>query len=153
MFSRFSFIFTERTLLRSLHNARLARDRYVQLESTFVLSTNTMCENCFLKEYKTFSSWKGFERFQLELDKRKLEYVDSGIWLYSFDEYVCKVCNQVWWISEPELNSKGYCLKEEEAKRYLEKLEKDEKRSRIYYLIILAVIILVFIQQVIKSCT
>lgn len=80
-----------------------------------------MCKVCFDKEYNQFDSSSEFEKFNKEFDSKIVKSVhfvanekfrnDSHI------VYKCSVCNQLWWLSEPDNHWRGYFLKEQNAKR------------------------------------
>lgn len=107
-----------------------------------------MCEKCFNKEYESFPSLKSFEEFQFEfdkLDKNKFLHIRNGNLKFYFNEFECKNCNEVWWISDPDNAWRGYCLKKENAIAYIQKLQRREQNTRIGCVILVLIIMTYFL--------
>ena len=111
-----------------------------------------MCKACFDKEYYQFDSYSEFEEFNKEFDSKiakSIHFVANG--KYRSDSHVvykCSICNQLWWLSEPDNHWRGYFLKEHNAKR---NIDNDERKGNALKFGSLVITFLVII-GLIKSC-
>lgn len=80
----------------------------------------SMCDNCFEKEYNSFSSEKEWLDFDLELTKKlssnnliNLEFNRDGKRHKDDGEYIyeCNACKQKWRLKDPDYAFRGYFLK------------------------------------------
>ena len=109
-----------------------------------------MCEKCFEKEYKKFSSQTDFENFEKILDlKCQNKILEINTQSNEFEDfrmyYQCTYCNEKWVMSIPDNAWRGYFLTEKNAKKYLLSLNKENKNGCYAFLAIIILISLAII--------
>src|SRR4051794_28345933 len=110
-----------------------------------------MCEKCFNKEFESFPSLESFEEFQFEfakLDEANFLYIRNGNFEFYYNVFECENCNEVWWISEPDCNWRGYCLKKNNAIAYIQKLQKKNQNTRVGFVLIILFIVIIYILSI-----
>lgn len=117
-----------------------------------------MCKTCFDKEYYSFPTYQDFDAFDLKLTKKLslggLKHVsNNGQYLgHSFYTYHCNSCNTTWWLDQPENAWRGFFAHENTAKRIIEELERESKRSEIGCYILIVLFALLIILVTLKCC-
>lgn len=108
-----------------------------------------MCDKCFENNIYKFESEFEFNKFEKELYlKNNFFKIEDSHHMYLNDfhyVYKCKHCKAGWWLSIPDNAWRGYFLNEEDAKKHIEKMRKDDKNTKIGCLILFGVILIVFL--------
>ena len=104
-----------------------------------------MCEKCFEKGYKKFSSQTDFQNFEKVLDlkcqNKILEINTQSNELTDFRMYYqCTNCNEKWVMSIPDNAWRGYFLTEQDALDYHLLLERENKYGCTTFTIIVAIL-------------
>lgn len=110
-----------------------------------------MCEFCFETEKYRFTTLSEFENFEKELflkDKnlsvlKATKEFSTGF----YTSYKCNSCSEIWYLSEPENSWRGYLLKEDSAKIYIDKIKKNDLKKKygcFFFLIVFLILILFF---------
>ncbi|MCK8142366.1 hypothetical protein MW871_10735 [Flavobacterium sp. I-SCBP12n] len=92
-----------------------------------------MCEKCFIREYPKFNSTKEFEVFLAEFDKKiakSIIFINQGE--YKADNhtiYLCNNCQTIWWLSDPDNHWCGYFMIDTNAKKLI---DKDDRNGKIH---------------------
>lgn len=108
-----------------------------------------MCEKCFESNIYKFESEFEFNQFEMKFDfKNKFLKINNTQHEYLNDfhfVYNCDYCKTVWWLSMPDNAWRGYFLKEENAKKHIEKIRKEDRSKKIGCFILLGLIIFILL--------
>ena len=108
-----------------------------------------MCDDCFNEEYIKFNSDKEYNLFLKKLDTKIAKtvlYVKSEKYRNDFHTiYKCIKCNEVWLLSDPDNQRRGYFLKETTAKNSGYGGIYKSTSFNLVYLFLLFIVILILI--------
>lgn len=118
-----------------------------------------MCEKCFQKEFYSFPAYWDFDEFYSDFTRKisGLKRVSSDV--STADAYECQNCHIIWCLSFPDISWRGYFLKENSARFYLEELtqaqakreEQLKKGCLIVVLVIVGVMLLLLTTYIAKK--
>jgi hypothetical protein len=108
-----------------------------------------MCESCFETEIYKFNSLSEFENFERELflkDKNFCILESSKKTFLDFDvSYQCNKYLEIWYLAEPDNAWRGYFLKKDSAKIYIDEIKKFHLKKKYGYFLVLVILFLLTI--------
>src|SRR5574343_632799 len=115
-------------------------NRYTKPESE-KYNIKTMCNFAFNNDIEKFEDSKTFEKFDLQLDKKRalsqdqkgLVTIDNnGAYLDCYFQILrCNNCGTIWWLSTPDNGWRGFFMRESNAKIKIKGLKTDDNKKGI----------------------
>lgn len=114
-----------------------------------------MCEKCYTNEIHSFPAYWDFDEFYSEFTlklNREIGVKSVGSAFTTVDIYDCQSCHTIWWLSRPDNSWRGFFLKENTAKVYLEELAqrgvenwKKAKKGCLLFILFTTIVLFVLI--------